>query len=198
MSVRNGRIRSALLAAALLGVTTPALLPATQAYAAPLGRVCLFQDQQGAEGAGHVAWAIRDPKNSSHWIWGSTDGFNGAREILPGRPNGSWIEGGKWKEMRGETTSKKTPIALRTYDYYRCINTAGGNLAAAQKAYTQNVHNGYQLLINNCLTKALSIFRSYSPALTSSHLPSGKYKAPNYYFTTSLNKARGWEKARTY
>ncbi|MEV5928954.1 Tat pathway signal protein [Streptomyces cellulosae] len=197
IKVRKGPIRSALLATALLGAATPALSPATQAYAAPLGRVCLFQYKQGANGAGHVAWAIRDPKNSSHWIWGATDGFNGAREILPGRPNGSWIQGGTWKQMRGEATGKK-PIGLRAYDYYRCINTAGGNLAAAQKTYTQNVHNGYAVLTNNCLTKALSIFRSYSPALTSAYLPSGMYKAPNYYFTTSLNKARGWERARTY
>ncbi|MFJ1561297.1 Tat pathway signal protein [Streptomyces mirabilis] len=197
MNVRRGRVRSTLLAAALLGSAAPALLPASQAAAVPLGRVCLFQDQQGANGAGHVAWSIRDPKNSRHWIWGATESINNATKIDAGRPNGSWIQGGTWTQMRGEARGKK-PIDLHTYDYYRCINTAGGNLAAAQKTYEHIKGNGYALLNNNCLTKALEIFRSYSPALTSARLPSGQFKSPNYYFTTSLNKARGWEKARVY
>ncbi|MER5960351.1 Tat pathway signal protein [Streptomyces sp. NPDC001893] len=197
-NVRKGRVRSPLLVAALMGAATPVLLPATQADAAPRGRVCLFQNQQGANGAGHVAWALRDPHNSAHWLWGSTDSINSAPKIDAGRRNGSWIQGGTWKEMRGEARGKKKPIGLRTYDYYRCINTAGGNLAAAQKTYKHIRGNGYALLNNNCLTKALEIFRSYSSALTGAHLPSGQFKSPNYYFTTSLNKSRGWEKARVY
>ncbi|MDQ1014320.1 hypothetical protein QFZ43_000869 [Streptomyces afghaniensis] len=189
--VRKRGIGSALLAAAVLGGATPALLPAAQADAAPLGRVCLFQDQQGAKGAGHVAWAIRDPKNSSHWIWGATENAGGDSYTAPGRNNGSWIKGGTWTQLRGS-------ISLTTYDYYRCISTASGNLRAAQQTYGRMKSNGYAVLTNNCLTKSLAIFRSYSPALTSAYLPDGKYKSPNYYFTTSLNNARGWEKARTY
>ncbi|MFH8701997.1 Tat pathway signal protein [Streptomyces chartreusis] len=189
--VRKRGIGSALLAAAVLGGATPALLPAAQADAAPLGRVCLFQDRQGAKGAGHVAWAIRDPKNSSHWIWGATENAEGDSYTAPGKNNGSWIKGGTWTQLRGS-------ISLTTYDYYRCINTASGNLRAAQQMYGRMKSNGYAVLSNNCLTKSLAIFRSYSPALTSAYLPDGKYKSPNYYFTTSLNNARGWEKARTY
>ncbi|MDN0199906.1 Tat pathway signal protein [Streptomyces sp. S.PNR 29] len=178
------------LAAALIGSATPALSP-TPANAAPLGRVCLFQDKEGARGAGHVAWAIRDPKNSSHWIWGATENAEGDSYTAPGKNNGSWIKGGSWTQLRGS-------INLARYDYYRCINTASGKLTSAQQTYRQMKANGYAVLTNNCLTKSLAIFRSYSPALTSAYLPDGKFKAPNYYFTTSLNNSRGWERARAY
>ncbi|GAA2607344.1 Tat pathway signal protein [Streptomyces lienomycini] len=189
--VRRRSVGSALLAAVLLGGATPALLPSAEADAATLGRVCLFQDKERAGGAGHVAWAIRDPKKASHWIWGSTEGPSNGTYVPAGSSNGSWIKGGTWTQLRGS-------ISTGHYDNYRCINTAGGNLKAAQQMYGRMKTNGYAVLTNNCLTKSLAIFRSYSPALTSAYLPDGKSKAPNYYFTTSLNNSRGWEKARTY
>ncbi|NDZ73731.1 Tat pathway signal protein [Streptomyces sp. SID10362] len=189
--VRRRGTGAALLAAAMLGGATPVVLPAAEAEAAPLGRVCLFQDKERVRGAGHVAWSIRDPKNSSHWIWGSTEGRGNDTYIPAGSANGSWIKGGTWTQLRSS-------ISTASYDYYRCINPASGNLKAAQQTYGRMKTNGYALLTNNCLTKSLAIFRSYSPALTNAYLPDGKSKAPNYYFTTSLNKARGWEKARTY
>ncbi|MEU2060987.1 Tat pathway signal protein [Streptomyces sp. NPDC013455] len=189
-NVRARRAALTVLAAALIGSATPALLP-TPANAAPLGRVCLFQDKEGARGAGHVAWAIRDPKNSSHWIWGATENAEGDSYTAPGKNNGSWIKGGSWTQLRGS-------VSLTRYDYYRCINTANGDLTTAQQTYRQMKANGYAVLTNNCLTKSLAIFRSYSPALTSAYLPDGKSKAPNYYFTTSLNNSRGWEPPRAY
>ncbi|MEU9156042.1 hypothetical protein ACGFZQ_19825 [Streptomyces sp. NPDC048254] len=138
-----------------------------------------------------MAWAVRDTGNSSHWIWGATEGRNGAASIPAGSTNGSWIKGGTWTQLRGS-------ISQARYDYYRCINTAQGNLATAQTAYRRMKANGYAVLTNNCLTKSLAVFRGYSPALTGAYLPDGKYKAPNYYFTTSLNNSRGWDRARSY
>ncbi|MFE2142164.1 Tat pathway signal protein [Streptomyces sp. NPDC059456] len=190
-NVRKRRLAgTAFSAAALLGALTPALLPAAQAQAAPLGRACLFQDREGAGGAGHVAWAVRDPKDSGHWIWGATEGPANGVYIPAGSPNGSWIKGGTWKQLRGT-------ISPARYDNYRCINTAGGNLAAAQQTYGRMKANGYAVLTNNCLTKSLEIFRSYSPALTASSLPDGR-TTPNHYFEVSLNSARGWEASRSY
>ncbi|GLX41389.1 hypothetical protein Sros01_74620 [Streptomyces roseochromogenus] len=194
----------AALAAALLVTVAPAVLPAT-AEAATTGRVCLFLDEQGAnpldqsKGFGHTAWAIRDPKSPDHWIWGATEGFQNKFQINAGYYNGSWIEGGTWRQLRGEDpTSKKRKIDLIRYDSYRCVNTASGDLGAAQRTFNNMKANGYNGLYNNCLTKALAIFRMYSPALSSAHMPDGYATAPRYYFYSTLNGARGWEKPRQY
>ncbi|MEU8034874.1 Tat pathway signal protein [Streptomyces sp. NPDC049099] len=197
------RVRGASMAAlatVVLGVAT-ATIPPAEAEAAPLGRACLFLDKEGAPFGGrtygHVAWAIRDPKNTSHWIWGATENAEGDGYTAPGKNNGSWIQGGTWGEMRGETKRKRT-IELARYDAYRCINTAGGDLTAAQRTFTQMKWNGYAVFTNNCLTKAIAIFRKYSRGLDSDHLPDGYSTEPKYYFYASLNGARGWERARAY
>jgi hypothetical protein len=190
------------LTAALLGAATPALLP-TPAHAASTGMVCFFQDKEAAPvpvghvAAGHVAWAIRDPKNSNHWIWGSTENREGDSSTDPGKNNGSWIKGGTWAQMRS-TLNRPTGKYRHIYDYYRCRRTSGGNLAAAQVTYRKMAANGYKVLTNNCLTKSIAIFRSYNNGLTTKYLPDGKFKAPNYYFTTTLNDTPGWAGARRY
>ncbi|MEV0695470.1 Tat pathway signal protein [Streptomyces sp. NPDC050388] len=198
MKVRSSRIGSSLLAAVLLSAASPVLLPAEQAAAAPGGRACFFRDAQGANGAGHVAWAIRDPRNSQRWIWGSTDNAEGDLATLPGRNNGSWMRSGSWDALRASL--KPDPGRTKfLYDAYRCINTAGGNLAAAERTFRSMRDNGYQIAYNNCLTKAISIFRAYSPALSKAHLPNGGAARPNSYFGTTLTKhARGWEMPHTY
>ncbi|MGW7102486.1 Tat pathway signal protein [Streptomyces sp. NPDC054838] len=190
------RTTLAVLAAAALATALPVALP-SQAEAAPAGRVCFFLDEQGAHGAGHVAWAVRDPKNAGRWVWGSTDNAEGDTATLPGHDNGSWSQSGTWKQLRGETAGKKA-ISLRSYESYRCVNTAGGDLPAAQRTYRNMKDNGYQVLYNNCLTKAIAIFRKYSPALSGKHLPDGQKIAPKYYFYRVLNDAPGWEHARPY
>lgn len=84
------------------------------------------------------------------------------------------------------------------YDAYRCINTASGDLAAAQRTFRAMRANGYQVAYNNCLTKSIAIFRKYSPALSTVYLPNGGATLPKSYFGKVLNHARGWEKARQY
>ncbi|MGV4988931.1 Tat pathway signal protein [Streptomyces sp. NRAIS3] len=192
------RIGSSLVAAALLGAAAPALLSATQAEAAAGGRVCFFRDAEGAGGLGHVAWALRDPSNSKRWIWGSTDNAEGDTYTAPGNNNGSWMKSGGWDSIRA---SLKPDLGHKKflYDAYRCINTAGGNVAAAQRTFRAMRDNGYQIGYNNCLTKAISIFRAYSPALSRTHLPNGGGTPPNSYFGPILTKhARGWEMPHTY
>ncbi|RZU29449.1 hypothetical protein EV284_5665 [Streptomyces sp. BK022] len=198
------KIKNALAVTATAAVlATGALATAsTPADAASGGRACLFLDKEGAKFAGrtygHVAWAIRDPKNTNHWIWGTTENAEGDSHTAPGKDNGSWIQGGTWSEMRGETKSRKRKIELARYDAFRCVYTAGGDLKAAQRTFINMKNNGYQILSNNCLTKAIAIFRKYSPALSGSHLPGGGGTPPRNYFKTTLDNARGWEKARTY
>ncbi|MEF2529483.1 MULTISPECIES: Tat pathway signal protein [Streptomyces] len=186
-----------LLTAVLFGAASPAVLPAGQARAAAGGRVCFFQDAEGARGAGHIAWAVRDPKNSGHWIWGATENAEGDSYTEPGKPNGSWIAGGTWAKLR---TSLKPDSGRRQgfYDHYRCTNTPGGDLRAAQRTYENMKANGYQVTHNNCLTKAVAIFRKYSPSLGAGRLPDGEATPPNRYFGAVLNKAPGWEKAHVY
>ncbi|MGW1696416.1 Tat pathway signal protein [Streptomyces sp. NPDC002399] len=196
---RTRPVLSALVATALTAGVFTTLT--SEAAAAPQGRACLFLDKQGAvfkgTAYGHVAWAIRDPKNRNHWIWGATENAEGDAYTKPGRNNGTWIQGGTWRQMRGEDKGKRA-LSLVRYDAYRCINTAGGDLAGAQRTYKQMRDNGYAIFTNNCLTKSIGIFRKYSPALSTAHLPTGYVSSPNYYFYAVLNKARGWERASSY
>ncbi|MCG5117310.1 Tat pathway signal protein [Streptomyces albidoflavus] len=202
---RKHRTVLTLLTAVLSATAVPMVAPGT-AEAATGGRVCLFLDKEGAPFAGrtygHVAWAIRDPKNTNHWIWGATENAEGDSYTAPGKDNGSWIKGGTWDDPRTvnlrESIKRDGRHRKGYYDAYRCINTAGGDLKAAQRTFNNMKNNGYQILHNNCLTKAISIFRKYSPALSSSHLPDGDSTPPRNYFKTTLDNARGWEKARTY
>ncbi|MFD7630143.1 Tat pathway signal protein [Streptomyces sp. NPDC059851] len=188
-----------LLTAVLLGAAAPAVVPAGQAQAASAagGRVCLFRDAEGARGAGHVAWAVRDPKNTRHWIWGATENAEGDSYTEAGKPNGSWIAGGTWEALR-KSLKPDGGQKKGFYDAYRCANTSGGDLRAAQRTYENMKNNGYHVTHNNCLTKAVAIFRKYSPALSSAHLPDGGATPPNRYFGAVLNDARGWEKAHAY
>ncbi|MFJ3099682.1 Tat pathway signal protein [Streptomyces hydrogenans] len=195
--LRKSRAGKALLAAALLGASTPALLPAAPAEAAATGRVCFFKDTQGANGAGHIAWAVRDPRNSKRWVWGSTDNAEGDSYTAPGKNNGSWMKSGSWDDLR--KSFKPDPGRTKNlYDAYRCINTARGDLAAAERTFRAIRDNGYQIAYNNCLTKSIAIFRKYSPALNSVYLPNGGATPPNQYFGKMLDNARGWEKAHQY
>ncbi|MEU2247422.1 Tat pathway signal protein [Streptomyces sp. NPDC019224] len=189
------------LLAAVLSATAVPMVAAGAAEAATGGRVCLFLDKEGAPFAGrtygHVAWAIRDPKNTNHWIWGATENAEGDSYTAPGKNNGSWIKGGTWDDFRN-SIKRDGHHRKGFYDAYRCINTAGGDLKAAQRTFHNMKNNGYQISHNNCLTKSIAIFRKYSPALSIKHLPDGQGVPPRNYFATTLDNARGWEKARTY
>ncbi|MCX5398947.1 Tat pathway signal protein [Streptomyces sp. NBC_00102] len=184
----------------LTATAVPLIAPAA-ADAATGGRACLFLDKEGARFAGrtygHVAWAIRDPKHAEHWIWGATEGYRGKAVIAAGSENGSWIKGGSWNDLRASLRRDGRHRA-GYYDAYRCINTAGGDLKAAQRTFRTGKSSGYNVGLNNCLTKSIAIFRTYSPALSTKHLPKGEVVPPRNYFATSLDNARGWEKARTY
>ncbi|MEU8433838.1 Tat pathway signal protein [Streptomyces sp. NPDC029216] len=197
-TTRKHRTVLSLLAVVLSATAAPLVAPGT-AEAATGGRACLFLDKEGAPIAGrtygHVAWAIRDPKNTSHWIWGATEG--GKLHIDAGQDNGSWIKGGTWDDLR-RSIKKDGHHKPGYYDAYRCINTAGGDLKAAQRTFENMKNNGYDIGFNNCLTKSIAIFRKYSPALSSKHLPDGQTTPPRNYFATTLDNASGWEKARTY
>ncbi|PJN30496.1 Tat pathway signal protein [Streptomyces sp. CB02959] len=197
------KIKSAFAMTATAAVLAAGALTtaSTPAEAASGGRACLFLDKEGAPFAGrtygHVAWAIRDPKNTNHWIWGATENAEGDSYTAPGKDNGSWIKRGTWDDLR-KSIKRDGRHRKGYYDAYQCINTAGGDLKAAQRTFNNMKNNGYQILHNNCLTKAIAIFRKYSPALSSSRLPDGNSTPPRNYFKTTLDTARGWEKARTY
>ncbi|EFL16623.1 hypothetical protein [Streptomyces sp. C] len=197
-TTRKHRTLLTLLAAVLSATAVPMVAPGT-AEAATGGRVCLFLDKEGAPIAGrtygHVAWAIRDPKNTAHWIWGATEG--GKLHIPAGADNHSWIKGGSWDDLR-KSIKRDGRHRPGFYDAYRCINTAGGDLNAAQRTFRNMENNGYDIGFNNCLTKSIAIFRKYSPALSSKRLPDGQAVPPRNYFATTLDDAGGWEKARTY
>ncbi|MFF2009276.1 hypothetical protein ACFVWY_09405 [Streptomyces sp. NPDC058195] len=166
----------AILAGGAVATPTPA-----RAGSADWGRACMFNAPKVVPKAGHVAWAVKVPKEKDHWIWGS---FN---------RNEAWIHGGTWKNVRASFS----PAA--GYTRYRCTYTRDGNVRNAQAAYKAVRGRGYSLLTNNCLHMSMAVFKGYSSILRrDTRLPSatpgaGTMGRPNDYFTTTLDKAH-WER----
>ncbi|GAA3381272.1 hypothetical protein GCM10020367_71910 [Streptomyces sannanensis] len=201
MPVRPARTSASRLGAALVSLSL-ALLPTTlatpQAHAAGRGQVCFFLDTDSAGGAGHAGWAVKDTARADHYIWGTLQGPTMKQPLAMG----TRIAGGTWRDL----TAKSSIFAPSRYEFYRCQTTASGSIAHAQRTYRALARTSYDLLTNNCLTGAGEIFRAYSPAMSTRHLPDGLGGRPNggglsptYYIKTRLTShASGWGPVNRY
>ncbi|MFJ7954843.1 hypothetical protein ACIQ62_00930 [Streptomyces sp. NPDC096319] len=110
------------------------------------------------------------------------------------------------------STSLATPQAHAAGRGQVCFfldtDSAGGagHAGWAVKDTARADHTSYDLLTNNCLTGAGEIFRAYSPAMSTRHLPDGLGGRPNgvglsptYYIKTRLTShASGWGPVNRY
>ncbi|MFF0433711.1 hypothetical protein ACFYU9_15945 [Streptomyces sp. NPDC004327] len=182
-------------ALALLGtgaVTAPAQAQApgrTQApAAASLGRVCMFEAERGAYGAGHAAFAVKVRGEKNHWLYGSFGSSNDG-------PVAGWIKGGTWEKAHQHFAGvpDKDHGGAKYYTRYRCVNTRDGDVKRAQSWYGAVQKRGYNVASNNCLHMSLAVFKGYSETLRKdTRLKSATGNTPNDYYTKVLRTAR-WE-----
>ncbi|MEV6675082.1 hypothetical protein [Streptomyces sp. NPDC051162] len=186
----------ALLVTFLAATSATALATSPPAQADTPGRVCMFQAPTGAEfdghHAGHVGWAYRWDNGSGRWDFGATEN---AREV--------WNLNGTWDEVlstfRHRSNPNHTPGLY--YTRYRCINTRGHDQHAAFVKRDQLDHTKYVIqgapwgdATNNCLTRAVEIFKAYDNSGDLNRLNSGKTLIwPNKYFADNLD---GFERAQ--
>jgi hypothetical protein len=195
---RTGASRLGTVLVSLSLALLPTALATPHAHAAGRGQVCFFLDTDSAGGAGHAGWAVKDTARADHYIWGTFQGPTLKQPLAMG----ARIAGGAWRDL----SAKSSILAPSKYDFYRCQTTASGNIAHAQRTYRALARTSYDLLTNNCLTGAGEIFRAYSPAMSTRHLPNGLGGRPNggglsptYYIKTRLTShASGWGPVNRY
>jgi hypothetical protein len=167
---------------ALLGVAGVQATHATPALALGAGRVCLFNAPTGARiialNAGHVGWAYR-VGGQDQWVFGATEDPTASPVVLAGANNGTWSQTGNWTTVVS-TFQNGGPYHRNSnyYTQYRCTDWPSSAVGAANAMVSTVTHNGYLVTNNNCLTKALDIFRAYGV----NNLPSGDSVFPNFYF----------------
>jgi hypothetical protein len=196
---RIGRRAAALLVTA--GLVSAGLgLIAGPAMALGPGRVCMFFAPSGANWLGHVGWAFEEGKKDN-WIYGATENPDGNNH----GPNpdkattGSWSYSAPWWRVLSDFRANKDFHGAGYYQYYRCTNTGGSSVGAAIRMADATQYDGFDGVANNCLTKAVRIYRAYDGDPRILYLPDGSWTSPATYFWTGLNMSRsgtgGWESA---
>ena len=142
----------------------------TPAHALGPGRVCMFNATEGAVlRAGHVGWAFR-VGGEDRWIYGATE-----------NDTWNWQREGNWASV---LATFNTTNGNDYYDHFRCKNTSGSAVTAAKNKVNEVYSRPYNLLWDNCLTRAVEIFKAYDGSLNS--LPGGGATGPNWYYDNSL------------
>jgi hypothetical protein len=140
----------------------------------------------GARGLGHVGWAFQDP-GTNQWYFGATENKEGNRYVPPGGNTQSWIASGRKGQM---LAAFKNAGHFHPSDYYtkwRCRTIENPAVGAALIAERKAAASGYNVLSDNCLTKAIAILNAYGEELG---YP-GYLQAPNNYFDNLGNSAWG-------
>jgi hypothetical protein len=168
------------LAVVAAGLT---LVSATPASALGPGTFCMFNAPNDAFGLGHNAWAFREGPNN-HWFFGAT-------EFSDGSPNSTWQKDGTQKDMfdtfTGTLNLNGIPyFTAGDYTGWRCHATSSSAVGGALNQAHIEQNNGYDVVTNNSLTKAVAILSTYYGG---DHLDNGIGIPPNCYFVNSLAAA---------
>lgn len=152
------------------------------------GEVCLFNAPKGAQlfnstwKFGHTDWGFLQD-DGVHWTFGGTEENSGWPVMLPGNPTwtDSWHESGTQKQMLDKfRAGGETHKGSNWYTQYRCAHTSTHNITLAMVAVHTAEYSGYNGLTDNCLTKAIYIFKAYSSDVWLYH--PGSAMGPNWYF----------------
>jgi hypothetical protein len=197
MALSPGR-RSArallLAAAAVAGILPAMLMHQTPALALGPGKVCMFNAPNGVTAGpvalGHVGWSYQIGGTTSY-TYGATDG-TGSPFIGSGQNTNSWHQTGSGDDALNMFRSGG-PFHDETYTRFRCHSWPTSAVGAANNMVARMEGNGYSILDNNCLTKAIAIFAAYGV----NNLPPGSIPgtippflptpiSPNFYFDNLL------------
>ena len=153
---------------------TVAAATVAAAASAPAGRVCMFDAPDGALGFGHVAWSYRDADGSDGWEYGAT------------LQSHNWRRHGSEQQMLHDFATMDESGGYRSY---RCTDTAADDQSAADAKVLAGFARPYSLATDNCLTRAIEIFKAYDGSGGLNGLEPGRFTFPNAYFNYELT---GW------
>jgi len=149
----------------------------------------MFNAPSGALTLGHVGWAYQ--VGNSTWVYGATEDIDGNPSVAPGPAltTTSWDKEGDFNDVMydfGQELVIDDTLYHPTnyYVQYRCMTVPSFSLIDAFNEFQYEATNGYDLEINNCLTKSIAIFQAYSDFL--SDLPDGSDTSPNWYYSNAL------------
>jgi hypothetical protein len=167
----------ALTALSATVLTVPAA--SAQPRSHPDGRVCLFDAPKAPLHLGHIGWAYRWSADPGQWDYGATvDARHG------------WRKHGSFQQMLADF--RKSHDA-EGYSSFRCKNTPAADQRDADAVASLVNGKGYNIMVDNCLTKSIRIIKAYDESGGLNALPAGHWTAPNYYYTQILDKA-GWDR----
>jgi hypothetical protein len=109
---------------------------------------------------------------SDKWVYGSTEDAEGLPTVAAGDPRTtySWDAVGTFEELTS-TFKKQLVIDNKVYHPsnfyadYRCASTKQALMADAWETVLTMEYSGYNVLVDNCLTKSVGILNSYDPGL---------------------------------
>ena len=167
-----GPARGLRLMAAALAATAFAIAGPGQGTAAPAtgpGEACLFSAPHGAvpDGGlvGHIGWGFQNG-TSDDWTFGATEGIAPVPYVPPGGNTDSWQESGTFAAMLNAFGTGDHPFSKGEFYYlqYRCTKVTSSNPSAALAEVQAKDATGYNLVNDNCLTKAVAILQAYNVA----------------------------------
>jgi hypothetical protein len=135
----------------------------------------MFDAPNGALTLGHVAWAFRWADGSNTWDYGATSASH------------NWERHGSQQQMLHDFATMDEAGGYRSY---RCTNTTTDDQSAAESTVTTDFARPYNLAADNCLTRAIQIFKAYDGSGGLNSLGSGKFIFPNAYYHYALP---GWD-----
>lgn len=172
--------RTIAVIASLVLISSVSVLVASPSQALGTGTGCMFYAPTGASGFGHVGWGF-SVGSANQWIYGATEFGDGAA-------NSTWIHSGTQSQMFGDfhNAVRQGGIVLHDPGYYtewRCRTISQTSVGAAQRAANDTKYNGYTIMTNDCLSKAMGILEVYGESLDTRAL----YVTPANYFVSGLN-----------
>ena len=147
------------------------------------GEVCVFQAPSGADGLGHVGWALLNTNPTygtvGDWIYGAMEG-PGLPPTISGDPqNGNWYQEGDWTTMQNNflfgmnSNSGGELFSAGYYTDFTCMTTFDSNVGTAAVMFAVIDATPYQLAAspfseaNNCETTVINILSVYSTMASS-------------------------------
>ena len=183
------RLMAAALAATAFTIAGPG--QGTAEPATGPGEACLFSAPHGAvpDGGlvGHIGWGFQNGTGDD-WTFGATEGIAPVPYVPPGGNTDSWQESGTFAAMLNAFGTGNHPFSQGEFYYlqYRCTKVAASNPSAALAEVQAKDATGYNLVTDNCLTKAVAILQAYNIAGLPNVplLPPGDL--PDTYFASEL------------
>jgi hypothetical protein len=178
-------------AAAVAGILPAMLAHPTPALALGPGKVCMFNAPNGVTvgpfALGHVGWSYQIGGTTS-FTYGATENGGGSLFVPPGGNTQSWSHTGSGTDSLNAFKNAGNFHSANYYTRFRCLSTSTSSVGAANRAVSAEASNGYFILTNNCLTKAIAIFAAYGVTLPPGFVPGNPPIpiSPNYYFDNLL------------